>query len=382
MNPSEEEKQLALKHEEISNTPHEKIDHLNIKYSKPWGHEQMIFISEQTSVWLLNIYNSKKTSLHCHFKKDTKLICIAGSVKIGLYNASPVILNVMDELYLPRYKFHSLEALTDNTWVIEIEIFKDGVNFSDKNDLLRISDVYNREKTGYEKSVSGNRNVITFPITVGYTTINIGENWTSHSKNVLLKGIIERSPCLFQGPGSTIYKDEPGTFICLYNSFPEERKIIRNIEQLKYVLSDNTVLTSGCFDILHKGHISNLKKASTFGKNLIVCLSSDEQIKRLKGENRPVNSQEDRAMLLAYLNFVDYVVLYDEDDDGRETTLNKIMEIVKPAVWVKGSEYNEFEIRNKHPILRRIELIPMIQDISTTKIITRIQDSDKLFKTI
>jgi len=134
---------------------------------------------------------------------------------------------------------------------------------------------------------------------------------------------------------------------------------------------ENIVLTSGCFDIIHKGHIHTLKAARNMGDILMVCLSSDEQIRKLKGEMRPVNRYEDRIDMIKNIECVDYVILYNEEND--EETLGTIMKIVNPDVWVKGADYTEDEIRKKHPYLKNIRLVETIKGISTTSIIDRIK---------
>lgn len=102
------------------------------------------------------------------------------------------------------------------------------------------------------------------------------------------------------------------------------------------------VFTNGCFDILHKGHVSYLAKAASLGNRLVLGLNTDASVKRQgKGENRPVNDEEARATVLAALNFVDLVVLFNED-----TPLDLIKSL-EPNVLVKGADYDaEIEDEN------------------------------------
>lgn len=93
------------------------------------------------------------------------------------------------------------------------------------------------------------------------------------------------------------------------------------------------VFTNGCFDILHYGHISYLAQARQLGDVLVVGLNSDDSVKRLKGPSRPVNNQEARAFVLAALEMVDYVVIFEED------TPYNIITKVKPDILVKGGDY-------------------------------------------
>ena len=104
----------------------------------------------------------------------------------------------------------------------------------------------------------------------------------------------------------------------------------------------------------------------------MVCLSSDKQIKKLKGETRPVNKYQDRVDLFKMIDCVDYIILYDEINNETEETLDEIMQLVNPHVWVKGSDYTVDQIRKKHPHLREIKLLENVPDISTTNIIRKI----------
>ncbi|SNR60774.1 bifunctional D-glycero-beta-D-manno-heptose-7-phosphate kinase/D-glycero-beta-D-manno-heptose 1-phosphate adenylyltransferase HldE [Desulfurobacterium atlanticum] len=127
------------------------------------------------------------------------------------------------------------------------------------------------------------------------------------------------------------------------------------------------VFTNGCFDILHRGHIEYLKKAKELGDVLIVGLNSDDSVKRIKGKDRPINRQEDRAELLASLEFVDYVVIFDED-----TPYNLIKEI-KPHVLVKGGDYKLEEIVGREFAKKTITL-PFIEGYSTTFLIEKMRN--------
>ncbi len=98
------------------------------------------------------------------------------------------------------------------------------------------------------------------------------------------------------------------------------------------------VFTNGCFDILHKGHAAYLNQAKSLGDDLIVGVNSDRSVKVLKGDNRPVNNENDRAFLLDNLKSVDYVIIFDED-----TPYNLIKEIV-PDYLVKGGDWKEEDI--------------------------------------
>ena len=126
------------------------------------------------------------------------------------------------------------------------------------------------------------------------------------------------------------------------------------------------VFTNGCFDILHIGHVKYLEKAKNFGDILILGLNSDNSTHRLKGKNRPINTQDDRAYILASLEVVDYVVIFNED-----TPLD-LIKLIKPDVLVKGGDYEGKEVVGQD-IAKELKLVQFIDGKSTTKTIERIQ---------
>ena len=155
-----------------------------------------------------------------------------------------------------------------------------------------------------------------------------------------------------------------------------KNKIISTEEELEYIVrklkdkNNKIILTCGCFDILHVGHMHILNQSKKLGDKLIVLLSSDEQIKFLKGINRPINKLEDRLKLFTLVPYVDYVYVYYENlVINNETELDKLMNIVMPDIWTKGDDYNINDIYKKHPSLNKIEIIKRIDGKSTTNII-------------
>lgn len=124
------------------------------------------------------------------------------------------------------------------------------------------------------------------------------------------------------------------------------------------------VFTNGCFDILHCGHVKLLEKAKTLGDVLIVGLNSDSSIKRLKGENRPINTFKDRAIVLSALRAVDYIVGFSED------TPYNLIKMIKPDVLVKGGDYKKNEVVGRE-FAGKTYIYPLIKGKSTTKIIEK-----------
>ncbi len=144
------------------------------------------------------------------------------------------------------------------------------------------------------------------------------------------------------------------------------------LAQLKWWRLSNKKIafTNGVFDILHAGHIKVLSQAASFADVLIVGVNSDASVKRLKGNNRPVNSQQSRAMILASLIMVDAVIIFDED-----TPLNLIKNIL-PDVLIKGGDYNPDNIVGAKEVVANggsIEIIPLDEGFSTTGLIEKMK---------
>ncbi len=130
------------------------------------------------------------------------------------------------------------------------------------------------------------------------------------------------------------------------------------------------VFTNGCFDILHHGHIDYLAKAASLGNKLIIGLNTDASVKRLKGSERPLNHQDDRAFQLASLMFVDAVCLFEED-----TPLD-LIQAVRPDILAKGGDYTTETIVGADFVLAnggQVEVIPFVPGYSTTSLIEQIK---------
>tara|TARA_B110000495_G_scaffold194507_1_gene200944 strand:- start:363 stop:857 length:495 start_codon:yes stop_codon:yes gene_type:complete len=142
----------------------------------------------------------------------------------------------------------------------------------------------------------------------------------------------------------------------------------KHIAGLK-VKGEKIVFTNGCFDIIHSGHIHTLSEAKALGTKLIVGINSDASVKRLKGEKRPVLSEDERALIVAALSFVDFVILFEED-----TPFNLIKNIT-PTILVKGGDYKIEEIVGADIVLNNggsVEMIPFLSGFSTTNTIEKI----------
>ena len=134
------------------------------------------------------------------------------------------------------------------------------------------------------------------------------------------------------------------------------------------------VFTNGCFDIIHAGHIIYLFDAKTQGDKLIVGLNSDYSVKRLKGKNRPLNPEKDRAVVLSALEPVDYVTVFDED------TPFELISAIKPDILVKGGDYTHDTIVGADVVEKnggKVVVIPLLEGRSTTGLIDKIKSIDE-----
>lgn len=127
------------------------------------------------------------------------------------------------------------------------------------------------------------------------------------------------------------------------------------------------VFTNGCFDILHRGHVTYLEDAKSYGDILILGLNSDSSVRRLKGEGRPINDEVSRATVMAALSSVDHVVIFDED------TPLELIEVIRPDVLAKGGDYSIENIVGRQYAAQTV-VIPFVDGFSTTKTISKISD--------
>jgi D-beta-D-heptose 7-phosphate kinase / D-beta-D-heptose 1-phosphate adenosyltransferase len=177
-----------------------------------------------------------------------------------------------------------------------------------------------------------------------------------------------------------IVVQKEGTASCFANELIEhfsiEEKYVTDAFQLAARMAYyrrhglRIVFTNGCFDILHRGHITYLNKAKEFGDVLVVGLNSDGSIRRLKGENRPINTLEDRGQILSALSCVDHIIPFDED------TPEDLIRVIEPDVFVKGGDYT-LETLPEAPLVNQlggeVVILPYVQDHSTSGIIERIR---------
>jgi len=142
---------------------------------------------------------------------------------------------------------------------------------------------------------------------------------------------------------------------------------VKRIEKLSN-REEEIVFTNGVFDILHTGHIELLNFAKSLGNKLIVGINSDASVKKLKGESRPINNQDDRKKILESLNVVDQVIIFDNIDP------HDLRESLSPNVLVKGGEWTKEEVRERDDVSEdtKIKIYPFVENYSTTDTIKKI----------
>jgi D-beta-D-heptose 7-phosphate kinase / D-beta-D-heptose 1-phosphate adenosyltransferase len=158
-----------------------------------------------------------------------------------------------------------------------------------------------------------------------------------------------------------------------FDNFSSEKRIktlteITNLSNELKTKGKKIIFTNGCFDLLHTGHVQYLEAAKSFGDILIIGLNSDRSVSTLKGEGRPINLQIDRAQILAALEVVDYVVIFDED------TPHNLINAIKPHILVKGGDYEGKKVVGQD-LAMELKLIKFIENKSTSKTIRKIKQS-------
>ena len=135
---------------------------------------------------------------------------------------------------------------------------------------------------------------------------------------------------------------------------------------------ETIVVTNGCFDILHAGHVRYLSQTKTFADRLILLMNSDKSVKELKGDSRPINNENDRAEVLCALAAVDYVISFDEQSPAN------LIDLIKPDTYTKGGDYTLETLPEKDVVVKnnvKVEFIKFVDGKSTTNIINKINNN-------
>lgn len=211
-------------------------------------------------------------------------------------------------------------------------------------------------------------------------TAGAGDTFIAALALALASGADTPSAAEIASAASAVVVAEEGTTLCatddLRDAFAGRAKCLPAGDRLASRVAayraagKRVVFTNGCFDILHRGHVTYLSRAKTLGDVLVIGLNSDASVRRLKGAGRPINALEDRMSVLAALSCVDCIVPFDEE------TPERLIEIVRPDVFVKGGDYTRErlpEARLVESLGGKVEILPFVEERSTTRIIERIR---------
>jgi len=232
-------------------------------------------------------------------------------------------------------------------------------------------------------TLNGGNHLLPGKVREVYDVTGAGDTFIATLSLALSSGIELKESCVLANQAAGIAVSKPGTTSVarreLLESFEAKNRKIKTLEEMKQIIDDlkqkgkKVVFTNGCFDILHMGHIDLLNKARNFGDVLVLGLNTDNSVKKIKGLERPINNQSERAEILSNLEKVDYIVYFDENDPC------KIISELKPDVHVKGGDYdpNNYEQMPEAKVVHdyggRVEIIDLVKGKSTTGIIERMK---------
>ena len=222
------------------------------------------------------------------------------------------------------------------------------------------------------KAVDNNSNIISIPSQkqMVFDVTGAGDVVTSYISYFFRRNFPFNHILYFANKAASIKVERFGnSFVGVDEVLNKQGKEINKSDFLKISFDKKVVFTNGCFDILHAGHIDLLQKAKELGDILVVGLNSDESIKRIKGDKRPINKLDYRIKMLSSIQCVDYIIVFDE-----ETPLD-LIEAIKPDVLVKGGDYQIDDIVGAEIVQSnggRVLTIPFVYNISTTDIINKI----------
>ena len=360
-----------------------------IRYDK----ESIEDISENSSKKILNILGKIISTYNAIILSDygkgvltnsltKKIISLANNNKIkvlvdpkgkdyskysGAYTLTPnkkeaieaTNINISDNKKLEE----ALKYLKDtcNLEISLITLSENGIAIFD--DTLRIKPTVAREV--YDVTGAGDTVIasITFAIA---NNLNIDEaiNFANLAAGVVVGKIGNATATLDEiyEYKSSLHKSSSTSHI---KSFDEIEKLSKKFHEK----GKKIIFTNGCFDILHAGHVKYLEVAKSYGDILILGLNADSSIKKLKGPTRPINTQDDRAYILASLESVDYVVIFEEE------TPYELIKRIQPHTLVKGGDYEGKNVIGSD-IAKEVRLVQFVDGKSTTKIIQRIQNNE------
>jgi D-beta-D-heptose 7-phosphate kinase / D-beta-D-heptose 1-phosphate adenosyltransferase len=222
-----------------------------------------------------------------------------------------------------------------------------------------------------------------------YDVTGAGDTVVSVFAMALFVGFNFRDAAWLSNMAGSIVVGKVGTAVVTLNEINEflQEELLRTshtileLEELKKLVSlakstgKSVVFTNGCFDLIHGGHIEFLQKAKSLGDILVIGLNSDSSVRSLKGDGRPIKTQQERANILSALRTVDYITIFDE------STPEHLISEIRPDILVKGDDYNIDEVVGREIVEgygARVELIPIVKGLSTTSTVEQILEKHKV----
>ncbi len=209
-----------------------------------------------------------------------------------------------------------------------------------------------------------------------------GDTFVSALALSLLAGAGTEDAAEIAQAAARIVVSKPGTTTCTVDElksfflggdkyYSDPHKLVERLK-LERTGCRRVVFTNGCFDILHRGHITYLNQAKALGDVLVVAVNTDESVQRLKGPTRPINSLEDRLQVLAGLSSVDFLISFDEQTPAH------LLEVLQPDIFVKGGDYTRETLPEAAVVETyggSVQILPYIENRSTTGMIAKIQET-------
>ncbi|GLX95109.1 PfkB family carbohydrate kinase [Herbidospora sp. NBRC 101105] len=207
-------------------------------------------------------------------------------------------------------------------------------------------------------------------------TCGAGDRFATAAAAALLGGATCAEAAVAATAAATAFVSDGGVATIPASAPEGDADVLRRADRVRRA-GGRVVATGGCFDLLHAGHVSLLRRARELGDLLVVCLNSDLSVRRLKGKGRPVSRQDDRTAVLNALEDVDGVVVFDED------TPAEVIRALRPHVWVKGSDYEGRALPESAVLAdvgAELVLLDTVPERSTTRLITAAARRPDLWK--
>jgi len=313
--------------------------------------------------------------------------CLTGSLfsKIKKYNPETKI--IVDPKPKNKENYYDVYLITPNSKEAEEMSQLDSGNIDNIGKYLknkfRSNILITKGKEGM--SLFEGDKIINFPTQAReiYDVTGAGDTVVAIISLCIASGLSLEDSAYLANHGAGIVVGKAGTATVSQNELKQtiesENKKLKDLYDLKKIREDyrkkgkKVIWTNGCFDILHAGHVDYLRKARKLGDCLFVGLNSDDSARKLKGEGRPINNEKHRAEVLSSLGFVDYVIIFNE------LTVENCLKELKPDVYVKAGDYDINKMdQDERKVIESygggFAFIPIIYNLSTTKIIDKIKD--------